>query len=137
MHLRPILAADTGGTIIKLGVVRGGEALARESIPAHADRPLAERLPALAAAWRDLCDKAGTDLGSCAGIGISFPSIMHPETGRVLTHFGKFTDAPTLDLKSWALGELGLPLAIENDARAALLGEWRLGAGRGVDDLVA
>jgi glucokinase len=30
---------------------------------------------------------------------------------------------------------LGLPLAIENDARMALIGEWRAGAGRGVDNL--
>jgi glucokinase len=31
---------------------------------------------------------------------------------------------------------LNLPLAIENDARSALLGEWRHGAGRGVDNAV-
>src|SRR5205085_754759 len=31
---------------------------------------------------------------------------------------------------------LGLPLRLENDAHAALLGEWRFGAGRGADDLV-
>lgn len=135
-HPRPVLAADTGGTIIKLGIVRAGEVLARESIPALSEHPLAERLPAIADAWHALAAKAGVTIAECDGIGISFPSIMHPETGRVLTHFGKYTDAPDLDLKAWARSAFSLPLAIENDARTALLGEWQRGAGRGVDDLV-
>jgi glucokinase len=41
-----------------------------------------------------------------------------------------------VDLRAWARQELGLPLAIENDARMALIGEWRHGAGRGSDDVV-
>src|SRR6218665_1339101 len=114
MSLAPILAADTGGTIIKLGVVRDGVVLAQNSIPAHSDRPLAERLPAIAAEWGELCIRAGTTLRECGGVGVSFPSVMHPETGRVLTHFGKYADAPSLDLKAWSQKTLGLPLAIDN-----------------------
>jgi len=132
----PILAADTGGTFIKLGVIRRGEVIAQCSIPAQSDRPLAERLPVIAAEWSRLCEGIGVDVRACAGIGISFPSIMDPLTGRVLTHFGKFTDAPDQDLKAWAKDTFGLPLAIENDARAALIGEWQRGAGRGCDHLV-
>ena len=30
----------------------------------------------------------------------------------------------------------GLPVGLDNDANAAAIGEWRAGAGRGVDDLV-
>lgn len=132
----PILAADTGGTIIKLGVVRNGSVLAGKSIPAHSDRPIAERLPVIAAEWGKLCQEAGLALTDCAGIGISFPSIMHPATGRVLTHFGKYADAIDIDFKAWAADRFGLPLTIENDARAALIGEWQHGAGRGHDHLV-
>lgn len=134
--LPPILAADTGGTIIKLGVVQGGAVLAQKSIPAQSDRPLAERLPVIATEWDALCKQAGIALKDCAGIGISFPSIMHPATGRVLTHFGKFADAPDLDLKAWAREKFNLPLAIENDARSALIGEWQRGAGQGCANLV-
>lgn len=132
----PILAADTGGTVIKLGVVQNGAVLAQGAIPAHSDRPLAGRLPAIAAGWANLCQQAGITLKDCGGIGISFPSVMHPVSGRVLTHFGKFTDASSLDLKAWGRETFGLPLAIENDARAALIGEWQHGAGQGENDLV-
>ena len=136
MSHAPILAADTGGTIIKLGVVQNGAVLAQGAIPAHSDKPLADRLPVIAEEWKSLCQTAGISLGDCGGIGISFPSIMHPKTGRVLTHFGKYTDAPSLDLKAWAKEQFALPLAIDNDARTALIGEWQCGAGRGCDDLV-
>ena len=62
--------------------------------------------------------------------------MIDPATGRVLAEYGKFADAMGLDLRAWAQSELGLPLAIENDARMALIGEWRAGAGRGLDNLV-
>ncbi|WP_052573601.1 ROK family protein [Haloferula sp. BvORR071] len=134
--LRPILAADLGGTLIKLGIVYGGRVVARKLIPARSDEPLAARLPDLEREWEMLAKSIGFMATACGGIGISFPSIVDSASGRVLTHFGKYTDAPQLDLKEWAWSCFRLPLAIENDARAALIGEWRCGAGRGCDDLV-
>ena len=41
-----------------------------------------------------------------------------------------------IDLRTWSRAELGLPLAIENDARMAVIGEWQAGAGRGSDNVV-
>lgn len=134
--LRPILAADLGGTLIKLGIVHNGCVVAQKVIPARSNEPLAERLPELENEWEALAKSIGFMVAACGGIGLSFPSIIDPRTGRVLTHFGKYTDAPELDLKAWAWSRFGLPLAIENDARAALIGEWQCGAGRGCDDLV-
>jgi len=54
----------------------------------------------------------------------------------VLVEYGKFADAMQLDLRVWAEQEMRLPLAIENDARLALVGEWKHGAGRSSDNLV-
>jgi len=48
----------------------------------------------------------------------------------------KYGDAGTLDLPGWARRQFGLDLRLENDAHAALLGEWRHGAGRGSDDFI-
>src|SRR5262249_29473232 len=67
---------------------------------------------------------------------MAFPSLIDSRTGRVLAAYGKYADAPQIDLPQWSRKTLRLPLIIENDARMALLGEWQAGAGRGCDDLV-
>jgi glucokinase len=131
-----VLACDLGGTRIKLGLVRNGQVLVQENIPAHSDQGLEVRLPILAGAMRQVAKLGGTTLNECSGISVSFPSLVDNRTGRVLAEYGKYRDAPQLDLRSWAKQQLNLPLAIENDARMALIGEWRQGAGRGCDNLV-
>jgi glucokinase len=130
-----ILACDLGGTRMKLGIVRDGAVLAQATEPSHAKRGLAPQLPVLKAAWLRLLDQPGLTLRECAGISVAFPSLIDAQTGRVLAEYGKFADAMELDLRDWARRELGLPLAIENDARMALIGEWRHGAGRGLDNV--
>lgn len=131
-----VLACDLGGTRIKIGVVRDGTVLARTVEPAHSKRGLAPQLPVLKAAWLRLLAGLNLTPRDCAGISLAFPSIIDAPTGRILDAYGKFADAMDLDLRAWAQRELDLPLAIDNDARMALIGEWRTGAGRGCDDLV-
>lgn len=130
------LVADFGGTRLKLGLLEAGRLVAQEIVPAQAQLPLRPRLPEIAAVLRRLAMTQGGSLAECAGLAVSFPSLMHPVSGRILTEFGKFRDAPEIDLAAWARHALGLPLAIENDARMALIGEWQHGAGRGCDNLV-
>jgi glucokinase len=131
-----ILACDLGGTRMKIGLVQNGAVLAQTTEPANSKQGLAPQLPVLKAAWLRLLDGLNLGFGDCAGISVAFASLVDSATGRVLAEYGKFADAPGLDLRAWARQELGLPLAIENDARMALIGEWRAGAGRGMDNLV-
>jgi glucokinase len=131
-----ILACDLGGTRMKIGLVRDGAVLAQSTEPANSKQGLAPQLPVLKTAWLRLLDGQKIRPGDCAGISVAFASLVDSATGRVLAQYGKFADAPGLDLRAWARQELSLPLAIENDARMALIGEWRAGAGRGVDNLV-
>lgn len=130
------LACDLGGTRLKIGVVRDGRMVARTVEPAHSQLGLAPQLPVLKAAWLHLLAQHHLTLADCAGVAVAFPSLVDNAIGRVLAEYGKFADAPTLDLRAWARAEFDLPLAIENDARMALIGEWRAGAGRGCDNLV-
>jgi glucokinase len=132
----PTLACDLGGTRIKLGLVHNGRVLAQSVIPAESEKGLAARLPALSAAFLDLLKSQELRSECCTGVGVSFPSIVDNDKGRVLAEFGKYRDAMSVDLPAWAMREFGLPLAIENDARMALIGEWRHGAGRECDNLV-
>lgn len=134
--MKPTLAVDFGGRRIKLGLAQDGVILARHVLPARAEEPLAARLNAVAASLRQLCGEAAVAPRECAGIGLAYPSLIDVANVRILDHFGKFGDASTVDLRAWARAELGLPLAIDNDARMALVGEWRHGAGRGCGNVV-
>lgn len=131
-----VLAGDFGGTQLKLGIVRAGGMLACAVEPSFSHLGLAPRLPVIAATWRRLLQELTLEPADCAGISIAFPSLVDRASGRVLVDYGKFADAPGLDLRAWADREFALPLAIENDARLALIGEWRAGAGAGCDNLV-
>lgn len=133
---RIVLACDLGGTRLKIGLVRDGHVLAQTVEPAHSKLGLACHLPVLKAAWLRMLGEAGLGLSDCAGVGVSFPSLMDYANGRILDAYGKYDDAMDLDLREWSRAELGLPLALENDARMACIGEWQFGSGRGCDNLV-
>jgi glucokinase len=69
-----------------------------------------------------------------SALGYGIPSNLHRETRRIL----RATNLPLddLDLVAHARDRFGLPVGIENDANAAALAEWNLGAGRGTSTLV-
>jgi glucokinase len=131
-----ILACDLGGTRMKIGVVSGGAVLAQTTERANSKAGLAPGLPALRDAWLKLLNGLKLSVRDCAGISVAFPSLVDSKSGRVLAEYGKYADAMELDLRAWAKKEMELPLAIENDARMALAGEWKHGAGRGSDNVV-
>ena len=69
-----------------------------------------------------------------AAIGFGIPSVIDHATGRA-------RGSVNIPLDDVALGDVmaerfGVPAVIENDANVATLAEWRLGAGRGAEDLV-
>ena len=131
-----ILACDLGGTRIKAGIIRNGQVLARDLIDAHSSQGLLKRLPDLVKLFQGLCKSVGIAISDCHGVSVSFPSLVDVASGRILAEYGKYSDAPGINLREWAKSELGLPLAIENDARMALIGEWQYGAGRGCNDAI-
>lgn len=132
-----IPAIDFGGTIIKLGLVRDGRVIASSSMPAHAEQGLAPQLPRVVVGLKQLLADEKLSLEDCAGVGVSFPGLIDPQDVRITsTPAKKYDDAMSIDLVAWARDELGRLLRLENDAHAALLGEWKFGAGRGCHDLV-
>jgi glucokinase len=127
-----ILACDVGGTRIKLGAVRGGRLLARTEIDAAPKRGLASALKRIAKTVPPLCRKAGIEPRALSGFGLSFPGIIEPRTGKILsTPAGKFDDSKSIDVPKVVETLFGLPTRICNDANAALAGEWCYGAARG------
>lgn len=69
------------------------------------------------------------------GVGLGLPGLIDFTTGvvEILPNFPKMKGFPIIDeLKKY----FSYKLRYENDASAALLGEYRFGAGKGVDDLI-
>ena len=125
------LAADLGGTRIKLGVVRAGMVLAQTAIDAQSRGGLAPKLGEVESTFRELCRQANVDPRHLTGIGMAFPSLIDPATRLIRSTNDKYPDARGFDLPGWARRTFDLPIAVENDANAALAGEWQYGAGRG------
>jgi len=114
--------------------MRDQSVLAQECLEARSHEGFGPQLPRIVDIFDHLFARTGVVRGDCAALALAFPSLI--DVDRIRSAYGKYEDAPTLDLPGWARDTLGLPLVIENDARMALLGEWQAGAGRGSEDLV-
>lgn len=128
-----VLAVDLGGSHVTCGAVDDTLLLNSIEIPSDSSGRLSHLLPALAESLRHLSAATG---GQFSGIGFGFCGLVDSAAGRVLSTNQKYADATTLDFAEWARQEFDLPLALENDARMALLGEQRAGAARGAKNIV-
>jgi predicted NBD/HSP70 family sugar kinase len=126
------LVADIGGTRIKLALMRDQSILAQRILPSHSNEGLTPQLAKIAEVFDSLCRDAPADRADCAAFAVAFPSLIDPETGRILDAYGKYEDAVGLDLAQWSRQTLGLQLLIENDTRLPLWQSWLRGS-RGLD----
>lgn len=130
------IGIDLGGTTIKLGVVKDHRLIGSAEIASDANRSLRTKLPEIAMAVDSLMSEHSDENSKPDAIGLAFPSIVDSKDMRVLLQYVKFSDADELDLKTWAEQTWDVPFVLENDARAALVGEWQYGAGRGEENIV-
>jgi glucokinase len=127
----PVVAVDLGGTRVKVGLVVDGEVVGRGVIDSASADGLEARLPVLGALIDDLLDGRRAE-----AVGFAMPGIVDRRTRRLVAINAKWSDAPKLDLRRWVQQRWGVGMVIENDAVAALAGEWRYGAARGADGAV-
>jgi len=133
---QPAFSIDLGGTHATVAVVRGASVLASRELAMDSSQRLGPELSRFAEAMRDLSAELGTSAQQCLGVALGFCGLADARIGRVISTNKKYDDAPEIDFQSWSRKEFGLPFAIENDARMALLGERHVGAARGCDNLV-
>ena len=129
-----IIAVDFGGSRIKAGLVEEGEVLAQDAIVYEAGASLQESMPRV----NELCASLHERAGECAppeAMVCALPCIVAPDRSRVTRTFGKYDDATDFNLNVWTTAEMGIPCLLENDARAAAIGEWKAGVGIGVENL--
>ena len=126
-----IAGVDIGGTTTKIGLVQDGKVLVQTRIPTtgHADdNAFADAIAA------EVARLSSNNQQPTTGIGIGAPNANQ--------HTGIIEMAPNLPWKHdvplarMMADRLKVPAVLGNDANAAALGEWRYGAGKGIDDLL-
>ncbi len=122
-----VLALDIGGTKIAAARVTGGIILERREIPTPShEGPLGVIRAALNLIddWRR----------QAVGLGVASGGVIH--RGRVVHANPRILpDWVGLDLRAVFRATTGLPVEVLNDAQAAAWGEYRYGAGRGLESL--
>jgi glucokinase len=134
--MRHAIAIDLGGSHASLGLVRENELLATREIHVEATEGLLPLLPRLRECSLELLAAQGLKTADCMGVALSLPSLIDFQARRIASANNKYPDATEIDLQQWSRETFGLPLVLENDARAALLGEATAGALRGCNDAV-
>jgi glucokinase len=129
------LAVDIGGTKLAAGLVtERGEVLARRSAPTPRDAGAEALWDRLAALLTELGHETGEGPRPVVcGVGCGGPMAPGGETVSPL-NIGAWRDFP---LRPRLADLLGLPVHVDNDAKALALGEGWVGAARGVADYVA
>lgn len=123
-----MIGVDLGGTTIRAAAVDPDGVIVRR---VERPTPVGSQAEVVAA----LEGAIGAVLSpEAAAIGVAVPSRIDRVRGRAISS----TNIPLqgLDLRDVVARRFGLPAQIENDATAAAIGEWSLGAGRGVQDMV-
>lgn len=131
-----ILAGDFGGTVVKLGLVDQGKVVARRRFASPARSGAAGWMPLVEQQADQLCRSAGIGLADLDGMAWALPMVVDPGQRKARWTFGKFDDAREECFHAGVESRFGVPVRFENDARAAAIGEWQAGAGRGLNDLV-
>lgn len=127
------MGVDIGGTELRVALLdRTGRVVAAEQTATDVEGGPAAVIGQVEAIMGRL-DPALREAVSGAGVGV--PGPLDAERGfvHIAPALKNWVDVPfAADLGA----RLGVPVRIENDAHAAALGEWRFGAGRGLDHLV-
>lgn len=137
---RYIVGVDLGGSSINAGVVPfdGGTVLGMRSLPTEPQRgpkAVVDRIVSMIHdAVRDARREAEIPAEAVIGIGVGSPGPLDRATGTIL-------DTPNLGWRNFPLRDLianavGLEVALDNDANAATLGEWWMGAARGAEHVL-
>ncbi len=122
------IGVDVGGTKILAGVVgRDGEVGRRHERPTAKESQEA-LLAELDAVVEELLDER------IAAIGFGLPSTIDQRAGRAVSSVN--IPLAELDFRSRMEERFELPIGIDNDANAAAIAEWQVGAGRGTNDMV-
>jgi glucokinase len=130
-----VLGVDLGGTKVLSAVIdSAGAVLARAKRKTQKLKTGEDVLRSLLESAREALAKSGLPTDALAAVGVGSPGPLDPQTGVI-----EFT--PNMPFRNFPLRDriqedLGRPTFINNDVSLGTYGEWKLGAGVGVRDMV-
>lgn len=129
------IGCDLGGTNLRAAVVNveTGDVLHRKSIPTLARDGHETVMERMADLFLGVIEESGMKKDDIGGIGIGVPGVLDLEKGMTLFLPNLPGTWPHVPLRDTIARLTGLSTALLNDVRSITNGEWRFGAGRGVD----
>jgi glucokinase len=133
--MRKYIGCDLGGTNLRAAIVdvESGAVLHHLSIPTLAREGHEMVMRRMADLFMQLIQSAGMKKEDIGGIGIGVPGVLDLEKGETLFLPNLPGTWPHVPLRGMITELTGLPTQLLNDVRSITNGEWRFGAGRGVD----
>jgi glucokinase len=137
MDTQYFIGIDVGGTNLRAALLRAGESrlLAVTQAPTRSEEGPAAVLARIGGLAQRVMNECGITSGQVGAVGLGLPGRLNPTQGVVefLPNLaGNWVGVRAVEALSAALN---LPIHLINDARAMTFGEWRHGAGRGVETM--
>lgn len=127
---------DLGGTYVKIGIFEKDlKLIAKTSIPTNACMGPENVVEEITKSTQNLLRDKGLSLKDVCSVGIGTPGPAKYSQGIIINaaNLPKFVNTPIRDMVS---DKFGCHVVLENDANAACWGEYTIGAGSGVKDMV-
>ena len=127
---------DLGGTNIKIGLFDSElKLISKTSVATKADMGPEVVIDKMAQTAKRLLVEAGLSLQDVVAVGIGTPGPAKYSKGIIIrsTNMPKFKNVPICKMLN---EKLGAPIVFDNDANVACWGEYAVGAGKGVKDMV-
>jgi glucokinase len=133
--MKKYIGCDLGGTNLRTAIVdvENGSLIHQMSMPTLARDGPDALLRRMGGLFLQIIDRAGLKKEDIGGIGIGVPGVLDLEKGETLFLPNLPGTWPHVPLAATITGHTGLPTVLLNDVRSITNGEWRFGAGRGVD----
>jgi glucokinase len=133
--MKRFIGCDLGGTNLRAAIVdvETGTVLHHMSVPTLAREGHDSVMKRMADLVLQVIQFSGLKKDDIGGIGIGVPGVLDLEKGETLLLPNLPGTWPHVPLRDTISNLTGLPATLLNDARSITFGEWRFGAGRGVE----
>jgi glucokinase len=130
-----VVAADLGASKVALGLIAPGDRIvAWRRMPTNADEGPQAVVERIARQVAEL-ERELPPASKIAALGICTPGPVDHETGMLIEP-PNLTGWRNVPFRQMLAERLGIPVALEHDAKAAALGEFHYGAGRGEQSMM-